>query len=136
MTSLLPKREGVKSPKRKCRVENVLLVHQVPHRSGDAFLIEAPTEASKRESEATMLKVLLISAACVPITCIALTGASRGEEQTTVYVQTTIPLDKGKPTVTGGATYSQTRGNTTTTVDVHTDGKNVNVTGSQTTQHR
>ncbi|WP_131522865.1 hypothetical protein [Nitrobacter sp. Nb-311A] len=66
--------------------------------------------------------------------------SAHAEEQTTVYVQGTIPLDKGKPSLSGGATYSQTRGNssssTTTTVDVNTDGKNLNVKGSQTNQRR
>ena len=66
----------------------------------------------------------------------AVRDTARSEEQTTVYIQTTIPLDKGKPTVTGGASYSQTRGNTTTTVDVNSNGKNLNITGSQSNSRR
>jgi hypothetical protein len=80
----------------------------------------------------------------VTVLMLALTGilvpSAHAEEQTTVYLQTTIPLDKGKPSFSGGATYSQTTGNTssstTTTVDANTDGKNVNLKGSQSTQHR
>jgi uncharacterized cupredoxin-like copper-binding protein len=69
---------------------------------------------------------------------VALTGAvvvADAEETTTVYVQGTIPLDKGKPSMSAGASYEQTKGNTTTKVDVNTDGKNVNLTGSASQRH-
>jgi hypothetical protein len=82
------------------------------------------------------MKLFLLTALTLALTGIHVPSA-HSEEQTTIYLQTTIPLDKGKPSFSGGATYSQTRGNTTssttTTVDVNSDGKNVNLKGSQTT---
>lgn len=85
------------------------------------------------------MKILLLTALALALMGI-LIPLAHSEEQTTIYLQTTIPLDKGKPSFSGGATYSQTRGNTTstttTTVDANTDGKNVNLKGSQTTEHR
>jgi hypothetical protein len=66
---------------------------------------------------------------------LAVTGVlpiARADDNTTIYVQGTIPLDKGKPTFSGGATHEQTRGNTTTKVDASTDGKKVDLTVSAT----
>ena len=76
-----------------------------------------------------MKKILLATAvgvaAVVPI-------VAHPAEETTIYLQATIPLDKGKPTVNGGISQSQTRGDKTTKVDVNTNGKTLTVTGSQT----
>jgi hypothetical protein len=81
-----------------------------------------------------MRKVILL-ATVMGVSSIAPMAAHAAEE-TTVRIDATIPLDKGKPTFSGGATHSQTRGNTTTTVGASTDGKNLNVSGSRTETRR
>ena len=65
-----------------------------------------------------------------------MTAYAQQRDETTVYVHTTIPLDKGKPNTTAGASYSHTNGGGTTTVDVSTNGKQLNVDASHTQQHR
>lgn len=58
------------------------------------------------------------------------------QQETTVYLNTSIPLDKGKPTMSFGGSYSQTNAGGTTKMDVNTNGKDLNVNASHTQQQR
>jgi hypothetical protein len=83
------------------------------------------------------MKVRNYKMATVGAAMIALTAAASlayAEEQTTVYGGVSINTSNGHVTPTAGASYSQTHGNSTTTVDVHTNGKTVDVQASKTTQ--
>ncbi|MGE7469772.1 hypothetical protein ACQKLX_10040 [Bosea sp. NPDC003192] len=64
---------------------------------------------------------------------LALNSTALAQDETTVSGSVTVQTDTGKVSFDAGASHTQNRGNTQTTVRVNTDGKSVTMSGSQTT---